>query len=140
MPAWRLHVFLAVWITIGSGCASAPTAEQLANADYGTPMMQADAEAVAEEWLRYQLFDAESARFEWDGVERGWIREAPIHGGQLRFGYQLTGRINAKNRMGGYVGFKPYLFLFFDGEIGSVYSGKELRGRFTTMPYMGKVY
>ena len=68
------------------------------------------------------------------------MREAPIHGGGLKFGYILDGSINAKNSFGAYVGLKAYKFIFYNGNITSVYAQKELRGSYGSTPYMGKIY
>mgnify|MGYP005851583673 CR=1 FL=1 len=100
------------------GCASGPpTAEQFANADYGTPITQTDAEAKATALVRTFLKDPDSALFDWDQVERGWVRDVSLFGGELSFGYILRGQINARNGFGGYTGYKPYLFMFKNGEI-----------------------
>ncbi|HXK40724.1 MAG TPA: hypothetical protein VJ046_01330 [Candidatus Paceibacterota bacterium] len=125
------------FVVLVSGCASAPpTNEELANADYGLPISQQEAEEKACIFLKRYLKDPDSAKIEWGTVQTGWIREAPILGGQLRFGYLLTANVNAKNSFGGYTGYKPYQFLFFNGSIVSVYAQQELSGT----PYMGKIY
>jgi len=123
------------------GCASGPpTAEELAAADYGTPVSQEDAEAAANAWLEGHLKDPLSAQKRWKPVYQGWLREAPIHGGSFRFGYRLDGEINARNSFGGYTGFKPYTFMFHNGTIVSIYGQQELRGTYGSTPYMGKLY
>ena len=118
-------------------CASAPPRpEELAGADYGSPITQEDAQASAQAFLKRHLKDPSSAQVDWGGVNRGWMREAPIHGNKLRFGYMLTASVNAKNSFGAYTGYKPYQFFFFNGALVSVYAEQENRG--TT--YMGKIY
>lgn len=131
---------LALLIPLLVGCATgSPTAEELVAADYGAPISQQDAEALANAWLDGHLKDPLSAQKRWKPMYTGWFREAPIHGGALRFGYRLDGEINAKNSFGGYTGFKPYNFMFHNGSIISVYGQQELRGSYGSTPYMGKL-
>lgn len=122
------------------GCAaSPPTAEQLANADYGTPIAQADAEAKATAWLKTVLKDPESAQIDWGRVEQGWARHAPIDGGGLMFGYRMDAQINARNGFGGYTGYKAYLFIFKNGELKNVWGQQTLRSGYASSDYMGRL-
>jgi hypothetical protein len=114
-----------------------PTQEELTNADYGTPITQERAERLAKDFLSRQLKDPYSAQYQWGIVSTGWIRNAPIHGGGLVFGYKLDVSVNGKNSYGGYVGFKPYMFIFYNGSIKTVYGQQELDGGSS---YMGKIY
>ena len=128
-------------VILVSGCASkTPTVEELAKADYGAPISQQEAEARASALLKRYLKDPDSAKIEWGAVQTSWIREAPIHGGQLRFGYLLTANINAKNSYGAYTGYKPFQFLFFNGSLVSAYAQQEVRDSYGSIPYMGKIY
>ena len=95
-----------------------PTEEELASADYGTPITQEDAEARATSWLGTYLRDPESLRAHWEPVVKGWQRD---FGGQLYFGYRMVGSINAKNGFGGYVGAEPFVFLFHNGALAHVW-------------------
>ena len=109
-------------LLLSFGCATTPpTAEEIANADYGVPVSQDDAETKASAYFHNRLKDPMSATYEWQPVYKGWITEAPIYGGHHRFGYRLDGQVNAKNSFGGYTGFKQYWLLFQNGEIVSVY-------------------
>jgi len=137
----RLLIASIFTLLLLSACATGPpTREELSSADYGSPISQQNAEAQAKQFLRRHLKDPDSAIYEWNPVYRGWMRDAPIHGGGLRFGYILYGNVNAKNSFGGYTGLKPYNFVFYDGNIISVYAQKELRGSYGSTPYMGKIY
>jgi hypothetical protein len=131
---------LSVLAMMVNGCATMPTAKELAKAEYGSPISQQDAEAKAIEYLKQRLKDPDSAKIEWGAVQQGWMREAPINGNQLRFGYILTANINAKNSFGGYIGYRPYQFVFFNGVIVSVYAQQEISGSYGSTPYMGKIY
>lgn len=131
-------IFLICLVSMLNGCAlGPPTQEELANADYGTPITQERAERLAKDFLSRRLKDPYSAQYQWGTVSKGWIRNAPIHGGGLVFGYKLDVSVNAKNSYGGYVGFKPYIFIFHNGSIKTVYGQQELDGGNS---YMGKIY
>jgi hypothetical protein len=129
------RLLFVMWCLVLAGCATAPTSEQLAMANYGTPIEQADAEQRAKNYLQTALKDPYSAQIRWAPVERGWMREAPIHGGALKFGYILNAGINAKNSYGGYTGEKAYRFLFINGNLESVYgeSTEYIGGQRTTI-------
>jgi hypothetical protein len=118
-----------------TGCATAPTGETLAQADYGTEITQADAERLAVAFLETYLKDPGSAQIKWAPVQRGWIKEPLVDGGATRFGYLLDGRVNAKNSYGAYTGAKPFRFLFFNGQLVSAHAQQDVRGT----PYMGKI-
>lgn len=111
-------VVLVAWL---GGCAAGPTAEQLATADYGTPITEADAKAKAQVWMRGVLKDPMSAQYEWETFERGWVSKGLLYGGGYLYGYRLNGRVNARNSFGGYVGPRRYLFMLRDGDIAAVW-------------------
>lgn len=122
------------------GCAaSPPTAEELASADYGTPISQQEAEEKAKSWLKGHLRDPSSAEYEWGTVQQGWARTAPIEGGRLIWGYRLEARINARNGFGGYNGYKPYQFMFKNGELDGVWGEQTLGSGYSATPYMGRL-
>ncbi len=81
------------------------------------------AQAAALEYFRLILKDAESARYEWGGIEQGVFR-----GGLERFGtpgWILSVSVNGKNSYGGYTGFSPYKLIFRSGFIVEVYGYHE---------------
>ena len=136
-----MAISLSIVFPLMSGCASGPpTQEELSNADYGPPISQELAQRQALEFLKGSLKDPGSARIDWSTVSPGWMREAPLHGGSLKFGYVLNASVNAKNSYGGYIGYKPFKFLFFNGKIISVYAQQELGSGYSTTSYMGKIY
>jgi hypothetical protein len=128
----RLLLTLTPLVT---GCATAPTGEARAQADYGTEIAQADAERLALALLGSYLKDPGSAQIAWAPVQRGWIKEPAVNGGATRFGYVLEARVNAKNSYGVYTGAKLFRFLFFNGQLVSAHVPQELQG----LPYMGKI-
>lgn len=100
-----------------SGCAMAPSQQEMAAADYGSPIAQDVAQAKVIEFLSHTLKDPESARIEWGMIEKGWVKDGAVYGGATVFGYGLSARVNAKNSFGGYVGAEPYFFLFRNGDL-----------------------
>lgn len=132
-------IFVITFISILlSACASGPpTKKELADANYGSAITTEEAKEKAENFLSDRLKDPNSAQYQWGNIYQGWIRHAPIHGGDLLFGYILDVNVNAKNSFGGYVGFKPYRFVFYNGNIKTVYGQQQLDGGVT---YMGKIY
>lgn len=105
-----------------TGCASAPSAEQIQNADYGAPANQEEAEQLAKNWLQGRLKDPYTAVYQWSPVYRGWMKDPPLLGGKMSAGYILEGSVNAKNGFGGYVGARPYKFIVHNGALAAVYS------------------
>lgn len=133
--------FLTFTLLAIGGCAGGPpTKEELAKADYGTPISQENAQAQALEFLKRVLKDPDSAKIDWSPVSPGWWREAPAHGGSLKFGYILNGNINGKNSYGAYIGYKPYKFMFFNGTLTSAYAEQNLGTGYNSTPYMGKIF
>lgn len=129
--------FITFVILLTSGCVGGPpTQEELARADYGTPISQEDAQRQALEFLKGALINADSAKIDWSPVRSGWLREAR----GLKFGYILDLKINAKNSDGAYIGYKPYRFMFFNGTIVNVYAERELGTGNDRTTYMGKIY
>lgn len=128
----RSRVCSVLFVLALNGCAigaGPPSQAEVNQADYGTPISQADAEAQAKEFLSRTLLDPYSAVYEFGTVAPGWRRDAtavaPLFltvGGAVRFGYRLTATVNAKNRFGGYTGAKRYEFLFFNGRLTNAYA------------------
>lgn len=101
-----------------AGCASAPTQQQLANADYGAPMSPSECKERAEQVIANQLKDPSSAQFRNEApCFTGWMSSVPILGMKVAFGYLQEGEVNGKNSFGGYVGFRPYMVLIRNGEV-----------------------
>ncbi len=92
-----LLIALLVPLLLLNACASGPpTREELNSADYGSPITQQDAEEQARQFLKYYLKDPGSATYDWSPVYQGWLREAPLHGGGLKFGYVPYGKYKRK--------------------------------------------
>jgi hypothetical protein len=52
--------------------------------------------------------------------QHDWIRDAPIEGHQMHYGWGVLASVNAKNSYGGYTGFQTYHFLFRGEKVESV--------------------
>ena len=121
MPRWMpLALTLAL---LSSGCA-APSAAEIAKADYGA--MPSDPEGVIKGWFESRLKDPFTAVYEFGAVEKAWRKawrwSAPT------YGWRTMVRVNARNSFGGYTGFKTYLFMLRGDQVAWV--GEETHGRF----------
>ena len=86
--------FAAIFLTMMGGCASAPTQEQTAHADYGAPMSPEQCTMLVEEVLRRGLRDPEAAEFHHGpACHQGWGSSVPIFGMKAIFGYTQRGEI-----------------------------------------------
>ena len=106
------------------GCATAPSPEQLASLDYGSPPKEHH--RIIKQYFDDVLFDPESARYEFDPPQQTWIKEAPLAGGHVFAGYLVIVKVNAKNQLGGYTGKKQYGFLIKNERITKVLDESDL--------------
>lgn len=101
-----------------AGCASVPSQQEIAEADYGNPMSAADCKALAQHAIASRLNDPGSAQFRNEQpCFKSWSSSAPLYGMEKKFGYLQKGEVNSKNAFGGYVGFRPYTVLIRDGRV-----------------------
>lgn len=122
----KILIILSIFIY---SCVTAPpvvtlTSEQITAADYG--MYPSNYKEIAGHFISNRLIDPDSARYS------NWIEPAKAWGidssrGINIFGYRVCVDVNAKNRMGGYTGRKPYYILIREGVVykyigGSSYS------------------
>ena len=120
----KLFVALAMTAAAGglTACARMPTQQELSGIDYGNPVLQDDAENQAKAYLSHRLKDPYSAVYDWQPVHTGWVKAPPLLGGGMDTGWVLKGTVNAKNSFGGYVGAKPYQFMFREGVLAHVWT------------------
>lgn len=105
------NLMLVVVMIVLAGCATPPTEQELASADYGA--YPGDYEQVVEGYMQSILKDPDSARYEFlNSPKKGW---AGI--GNKRFGYVVCANINAKNSFGGYTGNRLNYFFIKDGSV-----------------------
>ena len=94
-----------------------PTAQEIATVGgYGAPLT-IDWQAAVKTWFFNNLKDPLSAQCVFSKPFPGYVHTAPIEGAKLLLGYKVVVKVNAKNSFGGYIGFRPYLFLFRDNQI-----------------------
>lgn len=93
------------------GCATTPTQKEFETADYG-PYPE-KYEQIIKAFYSEKLFDPYSAAYNFSSPVKGWDRVK----GKDVFGWTACAKINAKNRMGGYVGVRPFFFLIKNDQI-----------------------
>ncbi len=87
------------------GCASGPTEEEVANADYGNYPKNED--QIIKNYMDRRLKDSDSAKYEFLNKPRAFYMG---RGNNVSYGYAVCIEINSKNSYGGYTGWKPYFF------------------------------
>ncbi len=106
----KLIIFASLAVFLFFGCATVPTQEQLASADYGDP--PSNHEELIKNLFSPSLFDPYSAMYTFDKPIKGYVDAAG-----KAYGWVVCGTINAKNRFGGYVGAKPFYIMIRDNKI-----------------------
>ena len=110
-----------------SGCATMPTQKEISALDYGPPLT-IDHQAVIKGYFEEVLYDPYSAHYKFETPPRlYWYKEPPLLGNKLYAGYVVFVGVNAKNRMGGYVGMKKYGFLFKNDRIIKILQPEDIR-------------
>lgn len=102
-----------------SSCATVPTEDQIDTADYGS--YPSNYQTAIMNSMNAILFDPYSAVYRFGTPYKGYA----YVNGSLKppvFGYLVNVGINAKNRMGGYVGEKPHTFFFKDDSLWNLQS------------------
>ena len=91
-----------------SGCSSSPVSQTtIANGDYGA--YPDNYQETVKEYFQRNLKDPLSAQYRFGTPYKGYLRDAPIAGGNPNvFGYVVECGVNAKNSYGGYTGEKYY--------------------------------
>ena len=103
----KTAIFMILSTVMIASCAKrGPTDEQISNADYGTvPVNQKE---IVINHVKMRLYDHGSAQYDkWSNLVKGWSNGYD----GTHYGYKGCVYINSKNRMGGYVGFKPYVYI-----------------------------
>jgi len=110
----NLTTFLVIAILL-PGCSSFfQKPDSCAN--YGTPPV--NYEEKIKQYFELVLIDPESARYRFSQPIKAYENEGLISGGKVCWlGYLVETQVNAKNQLGGYVGYQPYVVLFKSNEI-----------------------
>jgi hypothetical protein len=96
-----------------AGCASAPTAEQIAQADYGP--YPDNYEQITRSFFNSVLKDPSSLQIDGSisSPQKSWLSFM----GSVQYGYKVCVRYNAKNSYGGYGGFTTEYLLIRNGVV-----------------------
>jgi hypothetical protein len=111
----KIVVFIVTAILL-SACANdgRPTKEQLAAADYGG--VPKNHQKTVMEYINTKrlAFDPQSLQYDrWSNLHTGmYSDQVGIH-----YGYMGCVYINAKNRQGGYAGYKPIVYVIRNDEV-----------------------
>lgn len=108
-------VIICVAIAI-TGCASAPTAEKIASADYGAPISTPEATSLVTSYMKSRAKDPYSLKVECGNAYQGWTQNR-FTSSSFAAGYMINCGINGKNSFGAYVGVRNYRFLIHNGSI-----------------------
>jgi len=107
-------IVIAVLGTV-TACATMPTEEEMAKADFGAYMTQTECENSARKVMNILLKDPGSAQYQFGKCKKQGFSSVPILRLPKQYGYAIEFTVNAKNSFGGYTGAKRYLFLFKNG-------------------------
>lgn len=128
---WRTWAILGVMCLGLAGCATRPTASQIATADYGS-RPGPEHQQLIKDWFAERLIDPTSPLYTFREPVKGYIGKSPLYGTEMTFGWVVCGTVNAKNRMGGYTGREIFFTIFNNGKLKFAISGitaEELCGR-----------
>ena len=110
-----------------AGCASMFPKTDVNAVSYGPRPTKEAAIIVIRTYLKNELVDPDSLILACSEVSnKGWARDNPFH--QPTYGYLVFCDVNAKNRLGGYTGKKPFVFTFNGPKRFGVFSEANLEG------------
>lgn len=117
-------MFFAVFML--AACATPPKSEEVKSANYGEKPSTDDMVSAAKNHMSKSLYDPYSAVYSCTKPAKSWViagsgKEGNVKFGRTYFGYTSVCTINAKNRLGGYVGDQEYLFMIYGKENGRYY-------------------
>jgi hypothetical protein len=116
---------MLIFATAFAGCASLPSREEAASADYGA--FPNEYEQIVKSYYETRLKDPESVRYRSISHPKIFWLGSRFSG--ARYGYMVCATLNAKNSYGAYVGFKTDGLLIRDGAIIQVVEGADWFGR-----------
>jgi hypothetical protein len=115
----------AIICLIASCATTPPTSEELSKIGYGEPLT-IDYKAVINSYFEQSLIDPFSAHIKYGEPKEYWVKASRLEGGGLTAGYGVPVQVNAKNRMGGYVGWKDYIFIFRNNQLVKILHPEDL--------------
>jgi hypothetical protein len=116
----RSFVFVACVAALLTAClAPIPTQHQIESTDVGP--YPSEYQQIVKDALGKELLDPYSAVYsDWKGPQQGYAGDRFTG---FAFGWRVCVSVNAKNRMGGYVGARPYAFVIRNGAVVKSYGG-----------------
>ncbi len=136
-----LRLLTIALISFLSACvAPGPGPSELAAASYGSMPSESELRQALNAYGSENLIDPLSAMYFITGDPRkGWAKPNAFLVGHERdpamFGWLVSVDINSKNRLGGYVGRRPYIFLYKDGRVYSATESHTSYGTPIECPY-----
>lgn len=110
----KTYFLLLVIIIIAlTGCAKKPTHEEMAAWDYG-PYPE-NYQQLIKDKMTFILLDPYSAQYHFQGKPQKMYSSQPFR--DIIYGWGGIVLINAKNRLGGYVGVKPFEYIIKNGQV-----------------------
>ena len=106
-------VLLTLLLLSLGGCGLVkPKPQEIQGAYYG--VYPSNYQAIIQKFMAPHLYDPYSAKYHWiKGPKKAWMSRF----GTIHYGYGVVCAINAKNRLGGYVGMKKQQFMIRDGQV-----------------------
>jgi len=111
MKLFFVSLATSVLLAACAGTVEGPTLEETSAADYGAAPDAAKIDDIVKAAIGEDLVDPYSAMYTFKAPVKSWW----VMGGQHVFGFAICGTVNAKNRMGGYVGAAPYVVFYKNG-------------------------
>ncbi|MEQ0720606.1 hypothetical protein [Stutzerimonas stutzeri] len=106
-------ILLAV-IAMLTGCSVAPSRNEIASKDFGPrPTDEASQKAVVS-YMYDRLIDPNSGMYKCGSPKKGGGFTCTPGSCGTRYGYILGCRVNAKNKLGGYTGWKDHYFMLYE--------------------------
>jgi len=106
---------MVICVLFLSACVKNPTPQQIDNADYGN--LPENYKEIAQNAISNGLLDPSSAQFSnWGQPAKVW-RYNRRYSKNHMFGHRVCVEVNAKNRMGGYVGRKLFYVLINNDKV-----------------------
>jgi hypothetical protein len=117
-----------LFMLLASACATA-FERPSAPIDFGSRPPKTYQDKIKQH-METSLFDPFSAVYRFEGFICGYANQGLLKGGGVAWtGWAARVLINSKNRMGGYVGFKEYLFLLRkDGSVQGYFEPRQVSG------------
>lgn len=112
----RITATLSIVWALGA-CSEPVTQNDVAGADFGAPIAQAECERIAKETVLPILRDPSSAQFAFGKCEQSAQPSIPLASLPKQFGYGMMFTVNARNGFGGYAGPRQHFILIKDGTV-----------------------